>query len=396
MSGAAVLLRAVLLLSIAAGVAAAAGGVLLLAGASFAAPDWLHLAWLAPALVLLDGLATWRRGRAARTFGEPGAVARLVEGAWRGVRAARTALAASAVVLLAVAASRPQWGSAEELVRRKGVDVFVCIDTSRSMLAEDVKPSRMARARLAVGSLLDRLADDRVGLIAFAGEARLVCPLTLDRAAARLFLDTVEPGLLQRPGTALAPAMRLALRSLQAASERQGVVVLVTDGEDHGGDALDAAKELAASGVVVHAIGLGEPEGVPLAVVERDARGVPQRTFVKDESGGVVLSRLDETTLRAIAQETGGTYARVSPSELELTQVAAEIASLEQAELSSTRRQVKTERYAWFLGAAFLLLVLEAFLPDGAAPWGGRALGRVTRVAALRASEERRQARRVA
>lgn len=385
--------RSALLLLLLLVVAGALGVVLALAGATLASPRWLHLAWLAPALLACDHLATrWRRA-CRRRLGEEAAVAGLVEGRARGLRGLKAFLAASAVLALAVAAARPQWGTSDEEIRRKGVDVLVCVDTSKSMLAEDLRPSRIARARIAVESLVDRLGGDRVGLVAFAGDARLLCPLTLDHSAAKLFLDVLDVDVIDRPGTSLAPALRLALRTLPEERDRHAVVVLITDGEDHGGEAVAAAEELAAAGVVVHAVGIGRPEGAPIPITVEDSAGVARQAYLEDEEGNVVMSRLDVATLQAVATATGGSFQAASSSEMELKAIAGEIARMEQAELGTRRRTVRTERYAWFVGIAFLLLVAEGLLPDGAGwrRWGGR-----PRVARMARAAEAGAARRPA
>lgn len=346
-------------------VAATCAGVLLLADAVLAAPLWLHLAWAAPLLLLLDVLARRFRARTARRLGESDAVGRLVEGAGRGVRSLRTFLAASALILLAVAAARPQWGVSDEEVRRTGVDVFIAIDTSKSMLAEDVRPNRLARARLEVSSLIDSLGGDRVGLIAFAGSARVVCPLTLDHGTAKLFLDLMDPDVLQRPGTAIGAALRLAGRSFPETSGRHSVIVLITDGEDHEGDALAAARELSEVGIVVHCVGIGEPDGTPIPLEQQGRRGERRVGFLRDQSGEVVMSRLDVAALREIADVTGGIFSQAAAHQLELQEVARAIEDMEGQELATRKTQLRTDRAHWFLAPAFLLLALEAFLPDG-------------------------------
>jgi Ca-activated chloride channel family protein len=361
--------------------AVGAGAALFLAGAVLQEPQWLHVAWAAPALLLLEALAALARRRAGRRLGLPAAVSRLVEDAAPRTRALRVFLGGSALLLLSVAAARPQWGLSEQELRRRGVDVFVCLDTSKSMLAEDVRPSRLARARLEVAALIDGLGGDRVGLIAFSGDARVACPLTLDHATAKLFLDLMEPDLLQRPGTAIGPALRLAGRSFPERSGRHAVVVLITDGEDHGGDAVAAAEELAEAGVVVHCVGIGRTEGTPIPVEDAGGPGGRRVGFLRDEKGEVVMSRLDVAMLRRIAEATGGIFAQASASELELTVIARAVLGMESRELTGRRTQVRTERHAWFLAPALLLLALEAFVPDGAPLSRRRARERAARVA---------------
>lgn len=367
-----------------AAVALAAGTVLLLTGAVLADPAWLALGFVAPAVAALEAAGAAARRRAARRLGDPDAVGKLVEHGAPRVRTVRTFLASSGLLLLAVAAARPQWGHAEVDLRRTGVDVMVCVDTSASMLADDVRPSRLARARLEVASLIDRLRGDRVGIVAFSGDARVLCPLTLDHSTAKLFLDLLTPDLLQRPGTAIGQALRVASRSFPEDGGRHSVVVLITDGEDHEGIADEAARELAELGVVVHCVGIGRTEGVPIPMEDEQPDGTSRVAFLRDEDGQVVMSRLDAATLQGIAERTDGTFMLTSAAEWELDAIAAQIAEMEGQELAARTTRSRTERYWGFLAAALALLALEAFLPDGARLRAGppRRRATVERVAA--------------
>jgi Ca-activated chloride channel family protein len=352
----------VLLLAGLAVMAGALAALLLGVGATLADPLWLHLGWGAPCVALLEATARAARSRARARFGAPLASVRLVQHRASGWRTVRALLAAWAILLLAVACARPQWGTTEEEVHRTGVDVWAVVDTSKSMLAEDIRPNRLDRAKIALSSFVDRLGTDRVGLIAFAGEARVVCPLTLDHGAVKLFLELLEPDVLQRPGTAIAPALELARRSSDTSSGRSVVVVLLTDGEDHEGDAVEVAEELGKGGIVVHAIGLGSTQGVPIPVTDA---GDDKPGWLKDENGQMVMSRLDADTLKKITDATGGLFYQASSSEIELAAITAQIEHMATQDLSSTRARVRVERGLLFAAAAFVLLALELFLPDG-------------------------------
>jgi len=357
--------------------AAALAGILLLVDAQFAAPAWLHAAWSAPLVVLLEAHARWRRARLRAALGESAAVGRLVEDRAQGQRVLRALLAAAALMLLAVACARPQWGVGEEELRRRGVDVFVLLDTSTSMLAEDVRPDRLARAKLALASLVDRLEGDRVGLVAFAGEARLVCPLTLDHAAVKAFLDLVGPDILQVQGTAIGPALALVSRSVPEDSTRGVAVVLITDGEDLEGGIDAPLAELKRRGIVVHSLGIGRPEGGPVPIIEDGRPG-----YMQDDQGRPVVSRLDLATLERIARETGGVSGVASSGEVELTAIGSAIGSMEQTDATAQATRVKPERQQAFLAAAFVLLCVQLALPDGGRLIARRGVTRVERLAA--------------
>ncbi len=386
-----VALRAVLAFGSLAVLALLTAGALFLAGAVLAEPQWLHVAWLAPGLLVLDAVAARRRLRARARMGEAAAIGRLVEGRGPGLRALRALLAAGGVLLLAVSCARPQWGVGEEQLERSGVDVLICVDVSRSMLAEDQKPNRLTRARLTVDSLLERLRGDRVGIVAYAGEARVLCPLTLDHAAAGLFLDTLDPAVLQRPGTAIGSALRLAGRLLEPGSGRNGVVVLLTDGEDHGGDALEAAESLRAEGIVVHAVGFGGVEGSPIPLREGRSGRTERFGFVKDSDGNAVMTRLDEATLNEITTATDGRFVRSTEGEVGLAALAQEIAHMDQQEFASRKTRTRPDRFVWFLVPALLLLAAEAVLPDGGVLWRERES--VTRLAAAAGRARRKKGR---
>jgi Ca-activated chloride channel family protein len=371
--------------------AAALAGILLLVDAQFAAPAWLHAGWAAPLIVLLEAHARWRRARVRAAFGEGGAVARLVTDRAQGPRALRALLAASALLFLAVACARPHWGVGEEELRRRGVDVFVLVDTSTSMLAEDVKPYRLARAKLALASLVDRLEGDRIGLVAFAGEARLVCPLTADHGAVKAFLDLLGPDVLQVQGTAIGPALALVARSVPEDSTRGVAVVLITDGEDMAGGIDAPLAELKRRGIVVHALGIGRPEGAPVPVVEDGRPG-----YMQDDQGRPVVSHLDLAALEHIARETGGVSGVASSGEMELTAIGSAIASMDQTDATSTATRVRPERQEAFLAAAFVLLCLQLALPDGGRLLSRKGATRVERLAAAQVRGRNASNRRVA
>jgi Ca-activated chloride channel homolog len=282
-------------------------------------------------------------------------------------RVARAALVVAAVLALVVAIGGPELGFHWQEVQREGIDLVIAIDTSRSMLANDVKPDRLSRAKLALRSLLTELHGDRVALVAFAGSAFLQCPLTLDYGVFAESLDAVEVGLIPKGGTALAAAIETALDAFEGREGRHQAIILITDGEDHEGKVEDAAKQAADRGVKIYTVGLGTGEGelIPLA-----AGG-----FLKDRSGQVVKSRLDEDTLRKIAVDTGGVYLRASDASFELTDLYRDyIGAMEKRELQSTLERRNEQRFQILLALAFALLVAEQLVGErrGAGALGTR------------------------
>ena len=338
----------------------------------FGAESLLYAYLLLPGLAALEWWAAARRRRALDRFGERGRIDRLTSVASRR-RIGRTVLRIAAVALLATALARPQFGDRVETVRRAGQDVVVALDLSASMEAGDVAPSRLAAARLAVGRLIERFDGDRIGLVAFAGEAFVQSPLTLDYAAATLFLNAMEPDLVPVPGTDLGRAIEVALDGFGDPGERSRQIVVITDGEDHEGT-LDAAVERAVDeGVRIHAVGMGSTAGVPIPGF--DENGAPNG-FLRDAEGSVVTTRLDDVALQRVADRTGGAYYHAAAgSGAAFDRLVEELTGGEGEEIESREVTRYEEQYQIFLGLALVLLVTEALLPERrrvADAWAGR------------------------
>ena len=256
---------------------------------------------------------------------------------------------------------RPQWGFHWEEVKRKGVDIIIALDTSKSMLAEDIKPNRLERAKLALRDFTKNLRGDRIGLIAFAGSAFLQCPLTLDYGGFLFSLDSIDVATIPQGGTSLSRAIRVALRSYEGGQKKYKVLVIITDGEDHEGDPLRAAEEAKKEGITAFCIGIGTREGelIPLT----SASG--QKEFLKDRKGNVIKSRLDETTLQKIALITGGGYVRSSGTEFGLELLYRErVSKMEKRELEGKMNKRYEERFQIPLVLALLLFLIEPLISD--------------------------------
>ena len=328
----------------------------------FAEPGMLWLLLAAPALALFIVLAARRRAALLRRFAEPALLPRLGAHGAAARRWSRALLAVAAVALLALALARPQWGSRLEMVQRKGLDIVIAVDVSQSMLAEDIRPSRLARSKQEIQRFVEALDGDRVGLVAFAGDAFLQSPLTSDYAAFRIFLDVLDPSLVGAQGTDLARALETAVEAFPEGSDRgrDRVIILLTDGEDHGGRALRVAEEAARAGILIHTVGVGSETGAPVPLTDASGR----RRFLRDRRGEPVSSRLDATTLAAIARAGGGAFHHARPGRFELPDVLRRLDDLERAELETQRLARYEERYQWPLAAALLLLALETLVAD--------------------------------
>lgn len=266
----------------------------------------------------------------------------------------RTVLRLLALLCIGLALTRPQWGVTWKDVQQRGLDIIVVLDTSKSMLAADIKPNRLQQAQWAVRDFVRHLKGDRIGLIAFAGSSFLQCPVTIDYAAFTMMLNDLYAGIIPRGGTAIDQALKTAADSFDGDSEADRVIILITDGEDHEGDPLRIVKQLKDKQIRLYSIGVGTAEGelIPAA----DGRG-----YLKDEKGQVVKSSLNETLLEQLARETGGFYVRSAPGDFGLDRIyKLGIAGLQRDEQETRLAKVYEERFGWFCAAALLLLIAEA------------------------------------
>ncbi len=314
-------------------------------------------------LVPLLGVLYWqasRRGRALLDrFGEHGLVRRLRASVnvtavrWKG------ALVLAAVALLALSLARPQFGTRVETLSRQGQDVMVALDVSRSMYAEDIAPNRLERAKIEIGRIIQRLDGDRIGLVAFAGDAFVQSPLTADYGAAMMFLTAMDPTLMSTQGTDLARAVVVAVEALEETPPENRIVVIVTDGEDHEGGLAEAIAAATDAQATIHTVGVGSPEGVPLPDVEGvEASG----RFRRDDQGNVITTRLNETALQDIALQTDGEYHRIGQGAGGLGRLVERIEGGGR-EVESREVTQFEEQYQIFLGAALLLLIAEVIVP---------------------------------
>ena len=256
---------------------------------------------------------------------------------------------------------RPQWGFHWEEVKRRGLDIVIAIDTSKSMLAQDVKPNRLERSKLAVKDLVKKLQGDRIGLIAFAGNAFLQCPLTVDYNGFMLALDALDVNVIPRGGTSIARAMQEAIRSFEGGVKKYKVLVLITDGESHEGDVSSLIEQAKKEGIKVFCIGIGTKEGELIPIVDESGK----MTFLKDSSGKVVKTKLDETSLQKIALATGGSYVRATGAQFGLDLIYEEkLSKMEKRELESKMSKQFEERYQFFLSVGLLILILEPFISE--------------------------------
>ena len=329
---------------------------------TFGAPSYLYaLLIVVPAMGLLILWAQQRRRRAMQRLGNPVLVKRLAAGVnWQG-RYWKNLLWLISLALLLFALARPQWGEQVQEIERQGVQIMVALDVSQSMLAQDVKPSRLERAKLEISDLMSRLGGDEIGLVLFSGASFIQFPLTSDYNTARTFLDGARPGVISKPGTNIADAVRTAMSGFDDNSTSQRIIVLITDGEAHEAGTVDAVRQAAEEGVVFYTIGFGSPEGT--RVPEFDERGNPTGDKV-DAQGNVVISRLDEATLQEIANVGNGQYFRASAGGGELDALVDSLEQLQKGAVGTQLEVRRIERFQLFLALALAALVIATLIPE--------------------------------
>lgn len=256
---------------------------------------------------------------------------------------------------------RPQWGFKWQEIKRRGLDIIIALDTSKSMLANDIKPNRLERAKLAIGDWAQNIKGDRIGLIAFAGSAFLQCPLTIDYGGFLLFLEDIDTNAIPMGGTSISSAIKEAMRSYPAGEGKYKVLIIITDGEDHEGDPLRLAEEAKKEGIIICCIGIGTKEGELVFVEQEPGR----KEFLKDNEGNAVKSRLNEEVLQKIAIATGGTYIRSTNTDFGLDLLYKEkLSKMEKREFEGKMNKLYDERFQIFLAIGLCLILLEIVVSD--------------------------------
>ena len=270
------------------------------------------------------------------------------------------------IALLIIGAANLQSGSKMEKVKREGIDLFLCVDISNSMHAEDIAPNRLERSKQAINKLISKLGGDRIGIIVFAGNAYVQLPITTDYAAAKMFLSTVDTDLIPTQGTEVGRAIELAIKSF-GENEHNKAIVIISDGEDHeNGDAVKAAQEAAKRSIKIYTIGMGLEEGAPIPLYNKYGK---KTGYKKDNDGKVIITKLDDNILRQIAEIGNGIYVRASNSNVGLDKIYDDINKATKAEIESKVFTDYDDQFQWFVGAAILLLIFEILLSSGKRGW---------------------------
>ena len=328
---------------------------------TFANPQYLLLLAVLPIAVGVVYWAVQNRSRMLERIGNPALVRRLTANVNTRGRLIGRVFTIAALALAIVALARPQWGESLQTVEREGVQIIIALDVSRSMLAEDVKPSRLVRAKLEISDLMQRLQGDEVGLVLFSGAAFLQFPLTFDYLSARNFIENANTEMITRQGTNIAQAIEVASRSFSEELISQKVILIITDGENQDGNAVEAAREAYDDGTLIYTIGVGTADGEPIPL---RGRGGQLIEYVQDRQGNMVFSRLDENILRSVAEAGGGKFIRLEGSTNAVSQFTEELAALEKASVGSEVEATKIERFQVFAFASILLLIAGEVIPD--------------------------------
>lgn len=327
----------------------------------FAQPEYLYALAVAPLLLIFYIVTFRRKALALARFGNPLLLARLSVSVSPLRQKIKVAMLLCGLVCCILALARPQMGTRVEMVKQEGFEIMVALDVSNSMMAEDIQPNRLERAKHAIRTLVSRLKGDRIGLVVFAGAAFLQCPMTSDYGAIELFLSGVDNETVGVQGTEISQALQTALRGFDDKPRDQKVVVLLTDGEGHDDDPVGTARELAKQGIRVYAVGVGTPFGELIPI--RDAQGnvVGHR---KDGAGSVVMSQLDEVTLQQIAAETNGAYYPSTLGEQEIDDIYSALTQSDKAAFESRQITQYEERYQYLLVFGLLFFFVEAIISD--------------------------------
>ncbi len=322
---------------------------------NFAHGQYLLLLLLIPLFFVVQALVLKLRRRRLRKFGDEELVSALMPSYSKAKTWLRISLFSIGFFFFVIGLSRPQIGAKLKEHETKGAEIMIALDVSNSMLAEDYSPNRLERAKLAISRLVDKLRDDRIGLIVFAGNSFVQLPITTDYVSAKMFLNSISTESVPVQGTAIGEAINTAVRSFSVQSEKSRAVIIITDGENHEDDPVAAARQAAELGVRVFTIGVGSPEGKPIPM---------DGELLRDKEGNIVVTKLDETVLQEVAEEGNGVYVRAGNSEFGLNPIIDDIRKMDDEKYSSIVFEEYDEQFMYFMAIALFFFVLEMLIGD--------------------------------
>lgn len=323
----------------------------------FEEPAYLYLLLLLPLLAVFYLYSNYRKRKAIRKFGDPVLMVQLMPDVSKYRPDVKFWLVFAAIGLFAVLLARPQFGSKLETVKRQGVEVMIALDISNSMLAQDIQPSRLEKAKRLISKLVDGMVNDKVGMIVFAGDAFTQLPITNDYISAKMFLESINPSLISKQGTAIGAAINLATRSFTPQEGVGRAIIIITDGENHEGGAVEAAKEASEKGIQVNVLGVGLPDGAPIPIEGTN-------DFRRDRDGNVIVTCLNESMCQEIAKEGNGIYVRVDNSNSAQKAIDQEINKMAKADVESKVYTEYNEQFQVIAWMILLLLLVEMLILD--------------------------------
>jgi Ca-activated chloride channel family protein len=333
----------------------------------FLYPEWLYALGIIPVLIGVFLFSRFNHKRALEKLGDPAMIGKITVGYSSSRLTIRFLLVLLTISFLILSLARPQYGTRLTEVKRRGVEIMIALDVSNSMLATDIQPNRLERAKQAISALLDQMKNDRIGLIVFAGTSYIQVPITTDYVSVRMFLDAIRPDMIPSQGTAIGAAIRQAVSSFPPNSELERAIIIISDGENHEDDAVDAAKDANKNGITVHTIGLGNPNGSPIPLP-----GGGENNFLKDQDGQVVISRLNEELLNQVAVAGEGTYIRASNTRLGLNELFNQISGMEKKMYESKVYTDYDEKFMIPAMLALICLLLDMMMMDRTNKWLAR------------------------
>jgi len=321
----------------------------------FAHPDTLYLLAIIPLLMALFIWGRAKRKKQLRKFGEDMLMDQLMPDVSNRRPIWKFYLTLLGITSMIFVVAGPQFGSKLQSTTRKGIELIIALDVSNSMLAEDIVPNRLERAKQAISQMVDKLGNDKIGLIVFAGDAYTQLPITTDYASAKMFLSTINTGIVPTQGTAIGKAIQLGIRSFGPQEDVSRAIIVITDGENHEDDAIKAAEEAHEKGIIVYTIGMGSAKGAPIPIGGNN-------NFRKDRDGNVVITKLDEKMLQEIAIAGGGKSIRANNTKVGLNELLKEINKLEKSEIESKVYSEYDDQFQWLAWIAFVILIVEIFI----------------------------------
>jgi len=317
-------------------------------------PEYLYALLVIPALIAFFWYSRIQRRKALALFGQKEILSVLMPNVSSIRPVLKFMILMLALASIIIGISRPQFGSKLKTEKRKGIELIIALDVSNSMMAEDIQPNRLERSKRAISQLVDKLSNDKIGLIVFAGEAYTQLPITADYVSAKLFLNSVGPQMVPTQGTAIGAAIELAQKSFNPQFAGSKAIIVITDGENHEDDAVGAAKAAAEQGIVVYTIGMGLPQGGPIPDFENGSRN-----YRKDKQGNVVVTKLDEVMLQQIAEAGKGAYVRANNAQVGLNTLFDEVNKMEKSELETQVYADYDDKFQYFIGLGLFLILLD-------------------------------------